>query len=280
MEGKSNAERPLRTADGAISRRIGDELVMHLPSAASSHALNSTAATVYELISEGTPVASIADSLAVRLDLDDGTDLVDAALHELATAGLVESADRSLPSRRSLLIGGAATAAMLPVVTSIVAPTPAAAQSDNGGGGGGGNIWGVEADLRVYLFIDPRPGYPYTLKPEWSFYFDDVTGSPPINGGQGLIQDTRTYGGGSYSYAASSGFNWYQNGMPFGAYSMYDATISAPGGLGVNKSVSFTFTFTTTQAYPNGKFVPGGFTATVLLADEGGYFSGTAHVSW
>lgn len=96
------------------------------------HALNATAAGVWQLCDGKTTVAEMVERLRVA-QLPYPEQLVDLALEEFQRKHLLE-ADPALPierpaiSRRVLMRRGL-TAALLPVVTSIVAPTPLQAQS-------------------------------------------------------------------------------------------------------------------------------------------------------
>jgi hypothetical protein len=96
------------------------------------HALNATAAGVWQLCDGKTSVAEMAERLGVA-QLPHAEELVEFALEEFQRKHLLDADHvllRAGPaiSRRVLLRRGL-TAALLPVVTSVVAPTPLEAQS-------------------------------------------------------------------------------------------------------------------------------------------------------
>ena len=110
---------------------IGDELCVYDWRRRRVHALNPSAALVWQHCDGATPAETIADVLGLRLGAADARALVSVTLQELANAGLlVEPVEVSGhdAARRVLLQRGIA-AALLPVVYSIVAPEPLAAQS-------------------------------------------------------------------------------------------------------------------------------------------------------
>ena len=110
---------------------IGEELCVYDWQRRRVHALNPTAALVWQRCDGATPLETIAEAVQLCLGAADSRALVSATLRELANADLlVESGEVAGPdaTRRALLQRGIA-AALLPVVHSIVAPEPLAAQS-------------------------------------------------------------------------------------------------------------------------------------------------------
>src|SRR5205823_8347999 len=94
-----------------------------------AHALNQSAAVVYELCDGKTHAAEMAAEIQRRTGLPADEEIVNLALTELIDAGLVVLDDPEpppAPTRRSLLrrfaLTGAA-AAMLPIVETIVLPS-------------------------------------------------------------------------------------------------------------------------------------------------------------
>ena len=94
------------------------------------HALNHTAAFVWQRCDGRTTPTELAAALAAEASIADAEAVVRLTLQELAAAQLLAAPlDEVVPvSRRDLLRRGVAAAA-IPVIYSIVAPTPAAAQS-------------------------------------------------------------------------------------------------------------------------------------------------------
>ncbi len=120
---------------------LNDELCLYDWQRKEVHALNPTAATVWQLCNGKTSPAQMATQL--RANLETGLDapqaeaLVWTSLEQLRKANLLDGevakpAGRPVLTRRQMLkvLGGAAAgAALLPVVSSIVAPGPVEAQS-------------------------------------------------------------------------------------------------------------------------------------------------------
>ncbi len=134
-----------------VVRRVDDGLLAYDPLTTTTHALNGTAAVVFDAVADRSDRAGIRSSVEGRLgDGSDTTLLVDLALDELVDAGLVVATTSSDPAaathagnvdRRRMLqraAVGTAGVVVLPVVTSIVAPSIAAAQSGGTGGEGPG----------------------------------------------------------------------------------------------------------------------------------------------
>ena len=123
-----------RRVDGLLVERSGDELLVHRESTDEAHALNETAAIVFDLCDGATSQVDMAAEVARRTGLPADENIVDLALAELVDAGLVVIEDRRRPdiSRRSLIRALAlpvAAVALLPVVETVLMPPPAAGQS-------------------------------------------------------------------------------------------------------------------------------------------------------
>jgi hypothetical protein len=110
---------------------VDDELCVYEWTTQTVHALNRTAARVWQLCDGRTTIAQMSVILQSELDEPHAADVVRHALRVLGTAGLLEAdaaLDRRAFSRRELVRTLGLTAA-IPVVTSIVAPSRLAAQS-------------------------------------------------------------------------------------------------------------------------------------------------------
>jgi hypothetical protein len=112
--------------------RLHGELCIYEWTTKTVHALNPSAARIWEMCDGGTSIDAMIAALRADADPSAADAIVQHALREFARAGLLDSdAAGSLPaalSRRALLrrIG---TAAAIPIVTSIAVPAPLAAQS-------------------------------------------------------------------------------------------------------------------------------------------------------
>jgi hypothetical protein len=114
--------------------QLGDELCIYDWQRKRVHALNLTAARVWQQCDGQTSPAQIAQALQAELDLPDAQELVWLTLDRLEKAHLlaeavVKPSGRKVLSRRQFLKSLGVTAALLPVIHSIVAPGPVAAQS-------------------------------------------------------------------------------------------------------------------------------------------------------
>src|SRR4051812_17019482 len=112
---------------------LGEELCLYDWQRKLVHALNPTAARVWQRCDGQTSPQQIAATLAADLNLPNAEELVWLTLRQLEKAHLlaeevVKPAKRNVLPRREFLRLGVA-AALLPVVHSIAAPTPVAAQS-------------------------------------------------------------------------------------------------------------------------------------------------------
>jgi hypothetical protein len=114
--------------------QLGDELCIYDWRRRAVHALNPTAAQVWQLCDGRTSPAQIADTLQAELNAAQAEELVWLTLSQLERAQLlaeevVKPSGRRVLSRRQFLKGLGMAAALLPVVRSIVAPPAVAAQS-------------------------------------------------------------------------------------------------------------------------------------------------------
>src|SRR4029453_14216713 len=115
---------------------LHDEVCIYEWTTKTVHALNATAARVWDLCDGRTPIAQMAAVLRREGHDTDAELLVRQALDALRGAGLLEEDEGAPPglhemSARALVPTLGMTAA-IPLVTSIVAPTPLAAQSLGG----------------------------------------------------------------------------------------------------------------------------------------------------
>jgi len=113
--------------------QLGQELCIYNWQRKEVHALNATAALVWQYCDGQTSPTQIAQALQAALNVPNAEELVWLTLSQLEKTHLlaeavVKSAHRKVLPRRAFLKLGIA-AALLPVVHSIVAPTPVAAQS-------------------------------------------------------------------------------------------------------------------------------------------------------
>ena len=121
-----------RRVEGLLSQRVEGELLVIRESTEEAHALNETAAIVFELCDGETTAGTMAAEIARRSGLPADDAIIELALSELEDAGLIirEAATASAPTRRSLirrLALSAATVSMLPVVeTVLIRPAKAA----------------------------------------------------------------------------------------------------------------------------------------------------------
>ena len=121
-----------RRTEGLLVERVEGELLVARTATNEGHALNETAAIVFESCDGVTSRAAIAAEVARRTGLPVDEGIVDLALTELREAGLVELDQEADPgvTRRSVvrrLALPVAAAALLPVVETILLPSSAAA---------------------------------------------------------------------------------------------------------------------------------------------------------
>jgi hypothetical protein len=123
-----------RRVEGLQFERVADELLALKPATLEAHALNQSAAAVFDLCNGKASKSEMAAEIERRTGLPADEEIVELALAELVDAGLVlvdEPEPQSTISRRSLirrLSLSAAAVMMLPVVETILVP-PAAAQA-------------------------------------------------------------------------------------------------------------------------------------------------------
>jgi len=123
-----------RQVEGLLIERPAGELLVLKPSTNEAHALNQTAAIVFDLCDGASSAAQMVAEIARRTGLPADQGIVELALTELSDAGLItleESAQPAL-SRRGLIRKLAlpvAGIALLPVVETILMPSVASGQS-------------------------------------------------------------------------------------------------------------------------------------------------------
>jgi SAM-dependent methyltransferase len=117
-----------RRVEGVHVERAADEILVMKTDSSEAHALNQSAAAVYDLCDGKTSKSEMAAAIRRRTGLPADEEIVDLALAELVDAGLVALDNREPPStstRRSLirrLALSSVTARMLPVVETILIP--------------------------------------------------------------------------------------------------------------------------------------------------------------
>jgi hypothetical protein len=122
-----------RRVEGVQIERAADEILALKEGSLEAHAINQSAATVYDLCDGNTSKSEMAAEIHRRTGLPADEEIVDLALSELVETGLVtldDSESRSAVSRRTLirrLSLSSALALMLPLVETVVVP-PAEAQ--------------------------------------------------------------------------------------------------------------------------------------------------------
>ena len=122
-----------RRVEGVQIERTADEILALKEGSLEAHALNQSAAAVYELCDGNTSKSEMAAEIHRRTGLPADEEIVDLALSELVETGLVMLDDpesRSAVTRRALirrLALSSTLALMLPVVETVVVP-PAEAQ--------------------------------------------------------------------------------------------------------------------------------------------------------
>jgi hypothetical protein len=122
-----------RRVEGVQIERTADEILALKEGSLEAHAINQSAAVVYDLCDGNTSKSEIAAEIHRRTGLPADEEIVDLALSELVETGLVMLDDpesRSLGTRRALirrLALSSTLALMLPVVETVVVP-PAEAQ--------------------------------------------------------------------------------------------------------------------------------------------------------
>jgi hypothetical protein len=118
----------------AYVETLDDELCIYDWERKEVHALNRTAALVWDHCDGRTSPAQIAQTLQAELNVPYAEEMVWMSLDRLEKARLLENGAARLAghkplTRRQMLKGLGVAVALLPVVSSIVAPSPMAAQS-------------------------------------------------------------------------------------------------------------------------------------------------------
>jgi hypothetical protein len=119
--------------EGVHLEHAADEILVMKPGTLEAHALNQSAAAVYELCDGKISKSEMAAAIRRRTGLPADEEIVDLALAELVDAGLVALDDPEPPStitRRALirrLALSSVAAMMLPVVETILVPPVEAA---------------------------------------------------------------------------------------------------------------------------------------------------------
>jgi hypothetical protein len=125
-----------RRVEGLQFERVAEEILAVKPATLEAHALNQSAAAVFDLCDGKASKSEMAAEVQRRTGLPADEEIVELALAELVDAGLVVVDDPEHPStisRRSLvrrLSLSAAAVMMLPVVETILVP-PAAAHASS-----------------------------------------------------------------------------------------------------------------------------------------------------
>jgi hypothetical protein len=123
-----------RRVDGVQIERTADEILVLKEGSLEAHALNQSAATVYDLCDGNTSKSEMAAEIHRRTGLPADEEIVDLALAELVDAGLVTLDDPqsgSAGTRRGLirrLALSSTLSLMLPIVETIVVPPEAEGQ--------------------------------------------------------------------------------------------------------------------------------------------------------
>ena len=122
-----------RRVEGVQIERTADEILALKEGSLEAHAINQSAAVVYDLCDGNTSKSDMAAEIHRRTGLPADDEIVDLALSELVETGLVlldDPESRSAVTRRALirrLALSSTLALMLPVVETVVVP-PAEAQ--------------------------------------------------------------------------------------------------------------------------------------------------------
>lgn len=112
--------------NGLVVQDLGNEVIVYDPVSHRAHALNRTAALVFERLDGKHNIEALARHVGRALEQPPQKALATAAVNELAAAGLLATPVEALP-RRALLRGLAA--GLTPLVISVTVPAAAAAQS-------------------------------------------------------------------------------------------------------------------------------------------------------
>ena len=122
-----------KRVEGLLIERVDGEVLVVKESSHEAHALNESAAIVFDLCDGSMSRAAMAAEVARRTGLPADESVVDLALTDLVEAGLVVLDEEESPSitRRSLIrrLGlSAAAMALLPVVETVLVPSRASGQ--------------------------------------------------------------------------------------------------------------------------------------------------------
>jgi PqqD family protein of HPr-rel-A system len=116
---------PTRRIDGLLSERIDNELLVFNPATNEGHALNDTAAAVFNLCDGRTDRAAMAAALAGEFGLPADPAVLDLALSELRDAGLITGEDVPAGINRRTVIRrlglSVMAAAALPIIETVLA---------------------------------------------------------------------------------------------------------------------------------------------------------------
>jgi hypothetical protein len=111
---------------GLVLQNLGDEVIVYDPVSHRAHALNRTAALVFEQLDGKHDIDAVARHVGRALEKPPQRALVTAAVNELAAASLLATPVDALP-RRAMLRGLAA--GLTPLVISVAVPAAGAAGS-------------------------------------------------------------------------------------------------------------------------------------------------------
>lgn len=137
--------KPRAPRERFLVSHVDDEIVLFDPATERYHHLNPAAALVWERCDGERDEEALGDALAASMDAESPRRIVEEALRQLRSAGLLEPVedagsaenpvgapgmDRRRALRRMAAVGAAAVA--LPLVTTLAAPSPAVARSPAG----------------------------------------------------------------------------------------------------------------------------------------------------
>jgi hypothetical protein len=111
---------------GLVVQDLGDEVIVYDPLSHRAHALNRTAALVFERLDGKHDINAVARHVGQALEMPPQRALVTAAVNELSAASLLATPVDALP-RRAMLRGLAA--GLTPLVISVSVPAAAGAGS-------------------------------------------------------------------------------------------------------------------------------------------------------
>lgn len=136
---------PIARKDELTTQEIAGETLVYDLKRHRAHCLNAAASAVWKYCDGETTISVMTEKLHKETGLPADETVVQLALKQLQTAGLIDCerpagpAER-LPTRREIARRLAIPAALaLPLVSSIIAPTPAMAASIAGSGAGSGD---------------------------------------------------------------------------------------------------------------------------------------------